>query len=71
MAESGRKIAAQGLPACRVVEFEKWRTMCDRHGLTDSDNAETRRKTFQRAKNTLLEKGLIRCFDAFVWRAEQ
>lgn len=71
LAESGRKIAAQGLPACRVVEFEKWRTMCDRHGLTDSDNAETRRKTFQRAKNTLLEKGLIRCFDAFVWRAEQ
>jgi hypothetical protein len=66
--EGGRTIAGPNYPACPVVTVEAWRAMCDRHGLTDSDNAETTRKAFNRAKTTLVDKGLVRQFDGYVWK---
>lgn len=66
--DHGRTIAGPNYPACPVVTVEQWRAMCDRHGLTDSGNTDTQRKTFHRAKNALIEKGLVRQFDDHVWK---
>lgn len=68
--EQGRTIAGPNYPACPVVSVEQWRVMCDRHGLTDSDKPDAARQAFNRAKTTLIEKGLVRQFDAQVWKAE-
>lgn len=66
----GRKIQTENLPSCQVVEMTQWRAMCDRHGLADTDTEVAAKKAFQRSRQTLLDKGEIRMFDAFVWRAE-
>jgi hypothetical protein len=68
--EKGRTIAGPNYPSCAVVSLEDWRTMCGRHGLTDSDNPETLKKSFQRAKTTLIEKGLVKQFDNYAWKVE-
>jgi hypothetical protein len=64
----GRKITSPDLPGCKVVEITHWRDMCDRHGLTDAGTEAAKKKAFQRAKDALLDKDLIRQFDAFVWK---
>lgn len=66
--EKGRTVAGPSFPACPVVSIEEWREMCDRHGLTDADNAEATRKAFNRARTTLLDKGLVKQFDGYVWK---
>ena len=66
--DHGHTVAGPNYPNCPVVSVEQWRTMCDRHGLTDSDNPETVRKSFNRAKTALMEKGLVRQFDGQVWK---
>lgn len=66
--EHGKTVAGPNYPACRVVALDDWRAMCDRHGLTDSDNPETIRKAFNRAKDALIEKGIVRQFDNHVWK---
>jgi hypothetical protein len=68
--EKGRTIAGPNYPSCPVVTLEEWRTMCGRHGLTDSDNPETLKKSFQRAKTALIDKGLVKQFDNNVWKVE-
>lgn len=67
LADHGKTIAGPNYPACRVVSIDQWRTMCDRHGLTDSASAEAARKAFNRAKTTLIDKGLVRQFDNYAW----
>lgn len=66
--DHGRTIAGPNYPTCPVVTIEQWNVMCRRHGLTDSDNPESVRKAFQRAKNALIEKGLVKQFDDNVWK---
>lgn len=66
--DQGRTIAGPNYPTCPVVTVEAWRAMCDRHGLTESDNPETLRKSFTRAKDALIAKGLVREFDRNVWK---
>ncbi len=66
--ESGRKIAGPNYPNRLVVTLAQWRTMCDRHGLSDSEASDSQRKAFNRAKSTLMEKGLIKQFDDKVWK---
>ncbi len=66
--DQGKTIAGPNYPACFVVSLDEWRAMADRHGLTESDNAEAARKAFNRARTTLLEKGLIKQFDNHVWK---
>lgn len=68
--DQGRTIAGPNYPNRPVVTVETWRTMCDRHGLTDSDNPETTRKAFNRARTALLDKGLIKQFDDNVWKVQ-
>lgn len=68
--EHGRTVAGPNYPACPVVSIGQWRAMCDRHGLTDSDNTETKRRTFNRAKDALIEKGLVKQFDERVWTVQ-
>jgi hypothetical protein len=71
LAENGRRVTSPNLPSCNVVEIEKWRAMCDRHGLTDSDDSDTQARTFRRHRDALMAKDLIRQFDGFVWKADQ
>lgn len=66
--EEGRTIAGSNYPNRPVVTISQWRTWCDRHGLSDSDSADSQRKAFNRAKSTLLDKGLIKQFDDNVWK---
>lgn len=66
--DQGRTIAGPNYPSRPVVNIDQWSVMCRRHGLTDSDNSETIKKAFQRAKNTLIEKGLVKQFDDNVWK---
>ncbi len=42
--------------------------MCTRHGLTDSDEPDTVKKAFQRAKDKLIEMGVVRQFESHVWK---
>ena len=44
--------------------------MCGRHGLTDSENPEALKKAFQRAKTTLIEKGIVKQFDNHAWKVK-
>lgn len=66
--DQGRTIAGPNYPSCPVVSIDQWSVMCRRHGLTDSDNPETIKKAFQRAKNALIDKGLVKQFDDNVWK---
>lgn len=68
--DQGKTIAGPNYPTCRVTSLEAWRAMCDKHGLTDSDNPEAARKAFTRAKATLLEKAVIRQFGDHVWKVK-
>jgi hypothetical protein len=68
--DQGHTIAGPSYPNRPVVSLETWRAMCDRHGLTDSDNPDTTRKAFNRARTALLEKGLIKQFDENVWKVQ-
>lgn len=55
-------------PPCNVVLVEHWREASYRHGIADSDKPEARKKAFQRIRDTLQERGVIRFYDGFVWR---
>jgi hypothetical protein len=66
--DQGRTISGPNYPSCPVVTIDQWSGMCRRHGLTDSDNPETIKKAFQRAKNDLIEKGFVKQFDNNVWK---
>ena len=66
--DQGRAIAGPHYPTCPVVTLSNWRAMCERHGLSDSDNSAAQKKAFQRAKTALLTKGLIKQFDDNVWK---
>ena len=70
LSDHGRTIARPNYPSCPVVLVEAWRAMCDRHGLTDSNNQGSARKAFDRARTALLDKGSIRLFDGNVWKIE-
>ena len=65
----GRTIAGPNYPSCQVVAIDQWKAMCGSHGLTESDNPDALKKAFQRAKDALIEKGLVRQFDNQVWKA--
>ncbi len=66
--DKGRVMVGPSYPSCPVVHVDEWGEMCRRHGLTDADTAEARKKAFQRAKDALLVKGLVRQFDHHVWK---
>ena len=70
LAEYGERIASDDYPARPVVKAQHWRDMCDRHGLTETDSPDAKRKAFGRAKDALLDKHLIREFDGRVWRVQ-
>jgi hypothetical protein len=53
--------------ASSVVDVSDWRRACDRKGITPSSNEDTRRKTFNRARETLSRGGAIGFFDERVW----
>ncbi len=55
-------------PSCKVVLVEKWREAAYRHGITDSDKPDSRKKAFQLQRDALMGKGVVRIFDEHVWR---
>jgi hypothetical protein len=66
--EQGKRVEGDNLPPCKIVLVEQWRASCDRHGVTDSDKADSRLKGFNRVKDALMDRGLIRILDGYVWR---
>lgn len=53
----------------KVVESTKWKEQCRVTGLTKSQaTQDTKRKAFIRAKNGLIAKSAIGCFEEFVWK---
>ena len=68
--ENGKKFTSPNYPSCPVVTIAQWQEWCDRHGLSDSDNTDSRRRAFSRAKDTLMERGLVRQFDKCVWKTD-
>ncbi|WP_176074339.1 bifunctional DNA primase/polymerase [Brucella intermedia] len=54
-------------PSCRVVALAQWKDKCEQLGLSDSENAATRRQAFKRAKDDLIKRNSIAIFDDFVW----
>ncbi|TJZ93860.1 AAA family ATPase [Paracoccus gahaiensis] len=65
--DKGRIIRSSELPNVPVVELTEWQACCDRVGLTDSDNADTKARTFRRHRDALMDKNRIRIFDNYVW----
>ncbi len=65
---NGVRKFGQEWPPCNVVQIDHWRTHCDKHGVSDSGKADSRKKAFQRVRASLQERGLIRFYDGFVWR---
>lgn len=55
-------------PPCKVVLIEQWREAAYRHGIADGDNPDTRKKAFQRGREALIGRGVIRTYDDYVWR---
>lgn len=69
--DQGKTISGPNYPPCPVVSLDAWRIMCDRHGLTGSEDPQTKGRTFRRARDELHEKGLIRIFDGYAWKVDQ
>ena len=55
-------------PPCKVVAVEHWREAAYSHGIAAGDNPDTRKKAFQRIRETLQGKGVIRIYNDHVWR---
>lgn len=64
----GARKSGDDWPPTAVVLIDHWRAACDRHGLVDTDKADTRKKAFQRVRDGLLDRGVIRILDGHVWR---
>lgn len=52
----------------KVVHIDKWRAACLSKGLTDGLSDSATRVAFKRAKDTLMDKNLVRQQDDHVWR---
>ncbi len=63
-----RKI--NGLPSGqhRTCELSEWSDFCGHCGLSDGDKPDSLRRAFERSKKKLLELGIVREFNGFVWR---
>ncbi|MRX50183.1 AAA family ATPase [Paracoccus sp. S-4012] len=70
LAEGGRIINSPDLPSVPVVEVKTWRTYWARLGLTDSDDPQTKGRTFRRHRDALIAQDLVRVSDDFVWRLD-
>lgn len=68
--DKGRTLSGPSYPSCPVVSIEDWKAMCARHGLTSAETSEAMRKAFNRAKETLMTKGMVKQFDDHVWKIE-
>ena len=59
IAEAGEKIP--GLPAdVRGVNTDLWKKYCETYDLSVSDKASSRERAFDRARNRLLEKKIVK-----------
>ena len=71
LAQHGAVRKQEGVPTCTVVSVEKWREMADRHGLSNSDDPDSRGRAFRRAANTLRERGYVRQYSELAWRCSE
>lgn len=53
--------------AVQAVKTELWREYCYKGGLTASDDADTKRKTFNRARQDLVAAGIVGTWDGWAW----
>lgn len=64
----GERKTGADWPPCNIVMIDHWRTACDLHGVSDSDKADSRLKAFNRSRDSLMDKGVIRIYGGYVWR---
>lgn len=55
----------------QVVSVESWKDHAINRGISDSDNVDSGRRAFDRARKKLLEKGLIGQWESNIWRIGQ
>jgi hypothetical protein len=53
----------------KVVSIDKWRTYCERGGLSEGDSEGAFRMTFKRVTISLANKHRIGTLDGWVWVA--
>lgn len=53
----------------QAVNTDLWREYCYKGGLTASSEANTKRKTFNRARQDLIAAGIVGTWDDWVWAA--
>ncbi len=64
----GKPSASDHIPAAaKVVTLEQWRSYAYRMGVTDSNEADARRKAFARAHETLVARERVGRWDDLVW----
>ncbi|TJW44334.1 MAG: AAA family ATPase [Mesorhizobium sp.] len=66
--EHGTRKTGPDWPPCNIVLVDQWREACDRHGVSGSDKADSRLKAFNRSRDNLIDRGVIRIYDGYVWR---
>jgi len=54
------------LPTDKVLHVEVWRSWAYRKGISDG-NDEAKKKAFQRARDSLIDKGLVDTLDGYYW----
>lgn len=59
------------IPSVPSVPIREWKEALQRAGVTSRDNPDTARRTFNRIREALDEKGIIRCWDERVWLTGQ
>ncbi|WP_180325150.1 AAA family ATPase [Cereibacter azotoformans] len=72
LAAHGQVMAGEAYPKNRqCISLDQWREACDRHSLSSGEGDSSKRTAFHKAKAALLEKGIIRILDGFVWRCDE
>lgn len=69
--EIKEKMGGMVLPTDLVVHIDHWRKMAYRMGISDSEEPDTRKKAFKRAKEALLKNGTINTLDGLFWEVKR
>lgn len=72
LADSGKIYRdSRDIPSVPVVSLEEWRERLRRAGETDRDNSNSERSQWSRIQKALKDKGVICCWDGYVWLTRQ
>jgi hypothetical protein len=62
--------AAPHMPAHGIaVKVDTWRGYCDRGGLSDTNDVQSKARVFRRTRQELIARGVVGTWDEWVWLA--